>query len=68
MKPLNFLVLLTSLAISQLTLAHSHSSDTFKTTALTDSLTLLQGKGGNIIFSQGEDGLLIIDNDYYCIL
>jgi cyclase len=33
-------------------------------TALTGSLYLLQGKGGNVVASIGEDGILIIDDDY----
>ncbi|ARN76264.1 MBL fold metallo-hydrolase [Oceanicoccus sagamiensis] len=31
---------------------------------MNDSITLLQGKGGNIAVSHGSDGLLIIDDDY----
>jgi len=34
------------------------------TTALTGTLHLLQGRGGNVVASVGEDGLLIIDDDY----
>lgn len=34
------------------------------TTALTGKLHLLQGRGGNVVASIGEDGVLIIDDDY----
>ena len=33
-------------------------------TPLTGTLHLLQGRGGNVVASVGEDGLLIIDDDY----
>ena len=36
----------------------------FTATTINKQLSLLQGKGGNILVSHGEDGLLIIDNDY----
>lgn len=34
------------------------------TTTLKGGLYLLQGRGGNVVASQGVDGLLIIDDDY----
>lgn len=34
------------------------------TTAIKGNLHLLQGKGGNVVASVGEDGILIIDDDY----
>ncbi len=37
---------------------------TFNTIPLSDSLYMLQGKGGNIALSVGEDGLLLVDDDY----
>jgi len=37
---------------------------TVTTSALTGSLHLLQGRGGNVVASVGEDGVLIIDDDY----
>ncbi len=36
----------------------------FKTTALNDHLFMLQGKGGNLGLSVGEDGAFLIDDDY----
>ena len=48
-------------------LADTHGHDDaldYQTTALTKNLTLLQGKGGNIIAQTGPDGLLLVDNDY----
>ena len=34
------------------------------TTPIKDGLFLLQGRGGNVVASVGEDGILIIDDDY----
>lgn len=34
------------------------------TTAIADGLYLLQGRGGNVIASVGEDGVLLVDDDY----
>lgn len=36
----------------------------FSTTALKGPLHLLQGKGGNIVASVGDDGVLLVDSDY----
>lgn len=36
----------------------------FKATEINPSLVFLQGKGGNIALQLGDDGLLIIDDDY----
>ncbi len=36
---------------------------TVTTSALTGNLHLLQGRGGNVVASVGEDGVLIIDDD-----
>lgn len=44
--------------------ADNHGGPEFKASPITPSLTLLQGKGGNIVLSKGSDGLLIIDDDY----
>lgn len=37
---------------------------TVSSTPIKGSLHLLQGKGGNVLASVGEDGILIIDDDY----
>ena len=37
---------------------------TVKVTPLQGSLYLLQGRGGNVVASVGDDGILIIDDDY----
>ncbi len=42
----------------------AEQAPTVTTTALQGPLHLLQGKGGNVLASQGPDGLLIIDDDY----
>ena len=35
-----------------------------RVTAIKDSLHLLQGRGGNVLASIGEDGILLVDDDY----
>jgi glyoxylase-like metal-dependent hydrolase (beta-lactamase superfamily II) len=37
---------------------------TVKTVKITDRIYMLQGRGGNIGVSAGEDGILIVDDDY----
>lgn len=37
---------------------------TVSVTALKGALHLLQGRGGNVVASVGEDGILIVDDDY----
>lgn len=44
--------------------ADKHDKKTFKAKQIQPGLTLLQGRGGNIAVSQGNDGLLMIDDDY----
>lgn len=43
---------------------HHSKSPVFKSTQLTDSIYMLQGKGGNLGLIKGKDGLLLIDADY----
>lgn len=42
----------------------SEDAPSVKTTPLKGSLYLLQGRGGNVVASVGDDGILIIDDDY----
>lgn len=53
-----------AISLSGAVSADEHGGAEFKTSSITPSLTLLQGKGGNILLSKGDDGLLIIDDDY----
>ncbi|MFV1982976.1 MAG: MBL fold metallo-hydrolase [Thiohalomonadales bacterium] len=43
---------------------HHVKSLSFNTTKLTDSIFMLQGKGGNLALLKGKQGLLLIDADY----
>jgi len=43
---------------------HHGNSPEFKTTAVTENIQLLQGKGGNIALLTGPQGLLLVDDDY----
>lgn len=43
---------------------HHDDGPKFKTQEVKPGFTMLQGKGGNVLISQGQDGLLIIDDDY----
>ena len=49
-----------------LSIAENHHTDSpsFKTIAVTENLWMLQGKGGNIAVLTGEQGLLMVDDDY----
>ena len=47
--------------------SHAQQAETapqVSTTPIKDGLFLLQGRGGNVLASVGEDGILIIDDDY----
>ncbi len=46
------------------TLAEEGDSPQVSVTALPAPLHLVQGKGGNVVASVGDDGVLIIDDDY----
>jgi len=43
--------------------SHDHSAS-FSSTKITPQITLLQGKGGNVAALTGDQGTLIIDDDY----
>jgi len=43
---------------------HHGESPSFSTTQLTDSIVMLQGKGGNLALLKGKQGLLLVDADY----
>lgn len=43
---------------------HHSNSPSFKSTRLTDSIFMLQGKGGNLALIKGKQGLLLVDADY----
>lgn len=46
-------------------LAHGEdSAPSVATTPIADGLYLLQGRGGNVVASVGDDGVLLIDDDY----
>jgi cyclase len=44
--------------------AFAADAPSVKTTAIKNNLYLLQGRGGNVVASVGEDGALLIDDDY----
>lgn len=46
--------------------SHGHKAATpsFRTTQVSDQILLLQGKGGNIALLKGEQGMLMVDDDY----
>ncbi len=61
-------VLLTGclLCLSTLVFAEKHHTDvlSYKTIKVTENIWMLQGKGGNIAILTGEQGLLMVDDDY----
>jgi len=73
MKKLCLIFVLCALSCSTLS-AHSGYGDndaiqdvTVRTTKLTDSIYLLQGRGGNIAALIGMEGVLIVDDDYKAV-
>ncbi|WP_198264829.1 MBL fold metallo-hydrolase [sulfur-oxidizing endosymbiont of Gigantopelta aegis] len=59
--------LLLALALtSSPSMAEKHHSDSpdFKTIKVSDKIWMLQGKGGNIALLAGQQGLLMVDDDY----
>lgn len=45
-------------------LPRADQSEGFNATDLGGGLVLLQGRGGNVLLSHGDDGLMLIDDDY----
>ncbi|WP_370279556.1 MBL fold metallo-hydrolase [Pontibacterium sp.] len=45
---------------------HGHKADApaFRTTPVSEQVLLLQGKGGNIALLKGDQGMLLVDDDY----
>lgn len=43
---------------------HHAPGPKFSSIKVTDQITLLQGKGGNLALLSGDDGLLLVDDDY----
>lgn len=54
------------LCLCSIAAAEKHHAETltFKTIPVTDNLWMLQGKGGNIAILTGEQGILMVDDDY----
>ena len=52
------------LALCLLALPGLAQTPEVNTIPITDSLYLLQGRGGNVVAFMGDDGVLLIDNDY----
>jgi len=68
MKKLKIFTLLFVCCLSLLTLnAHEStvpSSKAYNSEQLTENIFMLKGKGGNIVLFKGDQGLLLIDDDY----
>lgn len=62
-------VLLTALTLGVMSLPamaenHHQKGPSFKIQPLTDNIAMLRGRGGNIAVLSGEQGLLMVDDDY----
>lgn len=65
MKVFNLALLISLLALPLTAWSQGQDAPpTVKATALTGNLHLLKGRGGNVVASVGEDGILLIDDDY----
>ena len=62
----NFLVFFCLCLFSVTVLAEKHHAETpsFKTIPVSENIWMLRGKGGNIAVLTGEQGLLLVDDDY----
>ncbi|OUR88573.1 hypothetical protein A9Q81_23570 [Gammaproteobacteria bacterium 42_54_T18] len=61
------IISLMSLLLSTVSFAHDDANsdkNIFREVVVTESISMLQGTGGNVGLLKGEDGLLIIDDDY----
>lgn len=65
-KLLSVCTILSLISCTTLSLAEGHhqTQSAFKVSKIQSGFHFLQGKGGNILLSEGEDGLLIVDSDY----
>lgn len=65
-KSLNAISVASALLLSVTVSAHDHGDKgpNFSQQKLSDNLYMLTGKGGNLALSTGNDGLLLIDDDY----
>jgi len=43
---------------------HHDTNSSFRVTHLSDTVSLLQGRGGNLAISHGPDGVLLVDSDF----
>lgn len=63
-------IFFTALMVTSFSIPMAYSADhhaeakSYRQTQLTDTIFLLQGKGGNIALIKGEQGLILIDTDY----
>ncbi len=61
-----FLLCFSFMLLADIVLAEKHHINTlsYKSIPVTENIWMLQGKGGNIAILTGEQGLLMIDDDY----
>ncbi len=59
-------VLLAVMGFNTTAIAEEHNATTpsFRSTVLTDQISMLQGKGGNVAVLTGKQGILMVDDDY----
>ena len=65
-KLIHSFIMVTLSCVTNLAFAEDHHpvKKSFTVTELKPGFQFLQGKGGNILLSEGKDGLLIVDSDY----
>src|SRR3954447_26444074 len=64
MKRLAALVVFAALSFAAAAQQRNFDATVIKTTKLTDSLYMLEGEGGNIGVSVGDDGIMVIDDQF----
>lgn len=57
-------ITLTTLSTGVFAEKHNANSPSFRSAAITDQVSMLRGKGGNVAVLTGEQGILMVDDDY----
>ena len=63
-KKILLIACISLLSINALAEKHHTKTPVFKSHNLTDNIIMLQGQGGNIAILKGDQGLLMVDDDY----
>lgn len=57
-------IMLAALSVSVFAEKHNATTPSFRSATITDQISMLRGKGGNVAVLAGEQGILMVDDDY----